>query len=273
MDRRFWVHSLASGSSGNSVLVRSGEAAFLIDAGLSLKALLSALRLHGLEPEDLAGIVQTHEHSDHVQSTLPLARRYGVPVIANGATLARLFAGDAESPHHRLEVGERWSVGDIEVSTFPVPHDAAEPVGVNVIHKPTGQKASLLTDVGHITHTIRVATKGANLLILEANHDVHRLRTGRYPGPLKARILGDRGHLSNEAAAGLMCEHALRHGPHTVWLAHLSKENNTPKLALGYARATLAVETACPVVVDVAKRDKPSVSWTPGLKNLQLSLF
>ena len=108
---------------------------------------------------------------------------------------------------------------------------------------------------------------------MEANHDVHRLRGGDYPGHLKARILADTGHLSNEAAAHLLCEHALNHGPHTVWLAHLSKENNTPKLALGYARATVAVETNCPVVFDVAKRDSPSALWTPGRSSLQLSLF
>ena len=120
---------------------------------------------------------------------------------------------------------------------------------------------------------MRRAIRGAHLLVLEANHDVYRLKAGEYPGYLKARILGDHGHLSNEAAVGLLCEHALRHGPHTVWLAHLSKENNTPKLALGYAKATVALETGCPVVFDVAKRDKPSAFWTPGRSPLQLRLI
>jgi len=144
---------------------------------------------------------------------------------------------------------------------------------VNIAHGPSGQKVSYVTDLGHVNETIRRAVRGANLLVLEANHDVHRLRAGEYPGYLKARILSERGHLSNEAAVGLLCEHALSHGPHTVWLAHLSKENNTPKLALGYAKATVAVETGCPVVFDVAKRDKPSAFWTPGLSPLQLRLF
>lgn len=273
MDNQFCVHSLASGSSGNSFLVRSSDAAFLLDAGLSGRALLAALTAQGIAPENLSGIVLTHEHSDHAQSALPFSRKYGIPLVANAATLQRIYASGTESPHRIFETGDRWRVKDFDVSTFPIPHDAAEPVGINIVHRPSSQKISLLTDCGHINHTIRVATRGAHLMILEANHDVHRLRTGPYPGPLKARILSERGHLSNEAAVSLLCEHALRHGPHTVWLAHLSKENNTPKLALGYARATLAVETGCPVIVDVARRDKPSVSWTPGLKTVQLNLF
>jgi len=273
MDGRFWVHSLASGSSGNSTLMRSAHHSFLIDAGLSLRALLRALNEKEIDPASLSGIVLTHEHGDHSQAALPLSRKFGVPIVANTPTLNRIFGAERDSPHHVLEVGERWRAGDMDITTFPIPHDAAEPVGINVYNRSAEQKVSLVTDAGHITHTIRVATKGANLLILEANHDVHRLRAGPYPGPLKARILGMNGHLSNEAAVGLLCEHALRHGPHTAWLAHLSKENNTPRLALGYARATIAVETACPVLVDVAKRDKPSVSWTPGHKNVQLNLF
>ena len=273
MDRRFWVHSLGSGSSGNAVLVRSGEHSFLIDAGLSLRSLMNALAERETEATALTGIVVTHEHSDHIQSAVALSRRFDIPIVANEATLGRIFRDGAECRHHVLAVGERWTAGEMEVTTFPVPHDAADPVGVNVRDHATSQKISVLTDLGHVNHTVRVATKNANLLILEANHDVSRLKAGPYPGALKARILGARGHLSNEAAVAFLCEHALRHGPHTVWLAHLSKENNTPKLALGYARATVAVEANCPVVIDVAKRDRPSASWTPGLKNVQLNLF
>lgn len=269
----FEVHALASGSSGNATLVRSGTTAILIDAGIGMRKLVAALDPHGLAPSDLAGIVVTHEHSDHIQSAHALSKRHGVPLIASGGTLRAFYTRRTQSPHIELPVGDIWSIGDLRVETFPVPHDAAEPVGVNIVHLPSGQKVSHITDAGHVTETIRRAVRGANLLVLEANHDVHRLHAGDYPGYLKARILGERGHLSNEAAVGLLCEHALQHGPHTVWLAHLSKENNTPKLALGYAKATVAVETGCPVVFDVAKRDKPSAFWTPGRSPLQLSLF
>ena len=273
MSQPFSVHALASGSSGNATLVRAGDTAILIDAGIGLRKLVSALKALGLALEDLSGVVVTHEHADHIQSAHALSRRHGVPLIASERTLAAIYVRRTPSPHQVLPVGDRWGVGDLVVETFPVPHDAVDPVGVNVFHAPSGQKISHITDTGHVTETIRRAVRGANLLVLEANHDVHRLRAGEYPGYLKARILGERGHLSNEAAVGLLCEHALSHGPHTVWLAHLSKENNTPKLALGYARATVAVETNCPVVFEVAKRDKPSAAWTPGATALQLRLF
>lgn len=273
MSHTFSVHALASGSSGNATLVRAGDTAILIDAGVGLRKLFPTLAAQGLTPSDICGIVVSHEHTDHVQSAHALSKRYGIPLIASPLTLAALYARHTPSPHKVLAVGDQWQVGELTVETFPIPHDAADPVGINVIHKPSGQKMSHITDAGHITDTIRRAVRGAHLLVLEANHDVHRLRAGDYPGALKARILGDRGHLSNEAAVGLLCEHALRHGPHTVWLAHLSKENNTPKLALGYARATVALETNCPVVFDVARRDRPSAVWTPGASPLQLRLF
>jgi len=269
----FSVQALASGSSGNATLVRAGDTAVLIDCGIGMRKLMLALAQYGLAPGDLSGVVVTHEHQDHIQSAHALSKRFGVPLVANERTLRAFFTRRTQCPHVLLPVGDRWAAGDLCVGTFPVPHDAADPVGVNITHAPSGQKLTHLTDLGHVSETVRVAVRGAHLLILEANHDVHRLRGGEYPGYLKARILGERGHLSNEAAVGLLCEHALSHGPHTVWLAHLSKENNTPKLALGYAKATVAVETGCPVVFDVAKRDKPSAFWTPGLSPLQLRLF
>ena len=269
----FQVQALASGSSGNATLIRAGGSAFLIDAGIGMRSLTVALQKNGLKPADLQGVAITHEHADHIQSAHALSKRHGVPLVANERTLRAIFTRRTQSPHVVLPVGDRWSLGDLHIETFPVPHDAADPVGINVFHQPSGQKMSLVTDVGHVTDAIRAAIRGAHLLVLEANHDVHRLRAGDYPGYLKARILSDQGHLSNEAAVSLLCEHALSHGPHTVWLAHLSKDNNTPKLALGYAKATVALETNCPVIFDVAKRDKPSAFWTPGLSPIQLSLF
>ena len=273
MSQSFSVHALASGSSGNATLVRAGDTAILIDAGIGLRRLITGLHAQGLAVQDLSGVVVTHEHMDHIQSAHALSKRHGVPLVASEKTLAAIYQRRTQSTHRVLPVGDRWRVGDLLVETFPVPHDAADPVGVNILHVPSGQKVSHITDAGHITDSMRRAVRGANLLVLEANHDVHRLRAGDYPGYLKARILGQQGHLSNEAAVGLLCEHALSHGPHTVWLAHLSKANNTPKLALGYARATVALETNCPVIFDVAKRDKPSAVWIPGVSALQLRLF
>jgi len=269
----FSVHALASGSSGNATLVKAGHISFLIDAGIGVRALAVHLASHGIAPADLSGIVITHEHGDHILSAHGLSRKHGVPIVANARTLAHIYRGRAETAHRVVPTGGRWTIGDVDIDTFPVPHDAIDPVGVNVVHRGLDQKMTHITDCGHVNETVRRAVRGANLLVLEANHDVHRLHRSIYPGDLKRRILGDRGHLSNEACVALLCEHALSHGPYTVWLAHLSKENNTPKLALGYAKATVAVETGCPVVFDVAKRDKPSASWTPGAKAVQLSMF
>ena len=272
-DPAFSVHALASGSSGNSTLVRSGGKSFLIDAGIGVRVLTAHLASCGISPADLSGIVITHEHGDHILSAHAISRKHSVPIIANARTLAHIYRGKGETPHQVVATGGRWTVGDVDVDTFPVPHDALDPVGVNVFHRGLGQKMTLITDCGHVNETVRRAVRGSNLLVLEANHDVHRLHRSVYPGELKRRILSDRGHLSNEACVALLCEHAMNHGPYTVWLAHLSKENNTPKLALGYAKATVAVETGCPVIFDVAKRDKPSASWSPFERGVQLNLF
>jgi phosphoribosyl 1,2-cyclic phosphodiesterase len=201
----FQVYALASGSSGNATLIRAGETAILIDAGITLRKLAAALLTHGLTPGDLSGIVVTHEHSDHIQSAHAISKRYTVPLVANERTLRAIFSRRTPSPHHTLPVGDRWTTGDLHIETFPVPHDAADPVGVNIRHQPSGQKISHITDAGHVTDAIRRAIRGAHLLVLEANHDVHRLKAGDYPGYLKARILGEQGHLSNEAAVALLC--------------------------------------------------------------------
>ena len=269
------VHALASGSSGNSTLVRhehGGATTFLlIDAGLTVRGMEKSLAHFGVAPEQLAGMVLTHEHSDHVKAAHTLARKHGVPMIANAATLNGVIKGKKEVPHELLPTGAQMRFGELTVETFPVPHDAAETVGVNI--STPDHKVSHITDAGCVTPVMREAIKGANLLVLEANHDVYRLKAGLYPDYLKRRILSDQGHLSNEAAVSLLADHLLSSGPTAIWLAHLSKDNNLPKLAMNYARATLAVETRCPFTLDVMLRDRPSLSWSPGSMGLQLSLF
>lgn len=271
----FRVQALASGSSGNSTLVTHTAAgvqtAVLIDAGLGLRELVALLNLHGVPPASVAGIVVTHEHSDHVRSAHAFSRKYGAPLVANWPTLAAIYAGKPDSAHYVLSTGHRWKAGEIEAETFSIPHDAADPVGVNIHCQ--GAKCSHITDAGCVTPEMRRAIRKADLLVLETNHDVHRLHAGPYPALLKRRILSDRGHLSNETAVGLMIDHLLDTGPCTFWLAHLSKVNNRPRLALNYAKATLKLETRCPFVMDIALRDRPSASWSPGQKPLQLNLF
>ncbi len=274
------VKSLASGSSGNSLLVTCTDSdynlALLIDAGLSLRSLVKYLRAEGVEPGDLSGIVLTHEHHDHSQSAHALSRRFDVPIIANHKTLNRIYSGKEETLHAPLPIGERWTEGPLTVETFHVRHNAVEPVGINLycnIGRHLGHKVSYMTDLGSIDQTVQQATAGADLIVIEANHDVYRLNAGPYPAGLKSRILSDSGHLSNETAVDFMAEHLINKGPCTFWLAHLSKVNNLPKLATNYARATLKLRTSCPFTLDVALRDKPSAAWSPGKTALQLGLF
>jgi phosphoribosyl 1,2-cyclic phosphodiesterase len=274
------VKSLASGSSGNALLVTYKDCdysmALLVDAGLSMRSLVKYLRNENVNPEDLSGIVLTHEHHDHCQSAHAFSRKFDVPIVANRKTLDRVYNGKSETLHAVLPTGDQWSDGPLTVETFRVRHDAAEPVGINVFCKArrrTIHKVTVMVDIGSIDDTVRKACSGADLFVLEANHDVYRLNAGPYPAGLKSRILSDKGHLSNESAVELMTEHLIEKGPCAFWLAHLSKVNNLPKLAVNYARATLKLQTSCPFTVDVALRDKPSVSWSPGKSALQLGLF
>jgi phosphoribosyl 1,2-cyclic phosphodiesterase len=274
------VKSLASGSSANSILITYRDAeysmALLVDAGLSMRSLARYLKDNGVDPCDLSGIVLTHEHFDHAKSAHAFSKKYDIPIIANRKTLNKVYSGKSETLHAELPCGKHWSDGPLTIETFNVRHDAADPVGVNVYckgHRSPQSKVSVLVDLGSIDSTVRRATAGADLLVIEANHDVYRLNAGPYPGGLKSRILSERGHLSNESAVELIVEHLLEKGPCAFWLAHLSKVNNLPKRALNYARATVKMHTSCPFAIEVALRDKPSAVWSPGKTALQLEMF
>ena len=225
------VRTLASGSSGNCLLVRGGGTSVLVDAGISCRRIVNALRELGVEPGELAGVLITHEHADHIAGLATLTKQYRLPVYASRGTgweLCRRIAF-VEEVLRPFEPGEAFQAGALEAASFPTPHDAAQSVGYVLSH---GEKrAAVATDLGHVTPEVAQAVRGADLLMCEANHDVEWLQSGPYPYPLKARILGDRGHLSNEAGAELAWT-AVEGGARTVVLAHLSHENNTPRRAL-----------------------------------------
>jgi phosphoribosyl 1,2-cyclic phosphodiesterase len=269
------VHAIASGSSGNATLVAykaTGYATYLlIDAGLSAAALKKGMQQFDVSPDMLQGIVLTHEHHDHVCGAYTLARKFGVPLIANFATLSAVIGDRRECAHEALATGAKMGFGAISVETFAVPHDAVEPVGISILSP--DHKVSVITDAGCVTPAMRDGIYNSDLLIIEANHDVYRLKAGSYPPALKQRILSDKGHLSNETSVDLITDHVVKKGPCVIWLAHLSKENNLPKLALNYARETVKVRTGIPVTIGVALRDKPSLSWTQGATAVQLPLF
>ena len=223
--------SFSSGSSGNCYLVKSDDTAILIDSGISGRKIFESLKKTGTSPGDLCAVLITHEHSDHIRSLKTLAGR--IPQIrayANGGTWKYIDAFVDERQRSVFETGKAFSINDIEVKPFPLSHDAEEPVGFSFYSG--GRQISILTDTGLIDDGIYDEIKDADILVLEANHDVEMLKMGRYPWFLKQRILGSRGHLSNVDAAAAICKLISENGKsRQILLAHLSRENNFPEMA------------------------------------------
>lgn len=250
------VCTLASGSSGNCLLVSDGATHILVDAGISCRRITTALKALGVAPETLAAVLVTHEHTDHIAGLATMTKQLSVPVYASRGTGRQLCyrIPFLEEVLHTFTPGECFPVGGMEVETFPTPHDAAESNGYALTA--CGRKAAVVTDLGHVTEEVRRGVRGAELLVAEANHDVEWLQSGSYPYFLKSRILGDRGHLSNEAGAELVWQ-SVEEGAHTVVLAHLSQENNTPQRAYDVVRTTLegrGARIGRDVVLEVAPR-------------------
>lgn len=250
--------TLASGSSGNCLLVSDGRTHVLVDAGISCRRICNGLKELGVDPAELSGVLITHEHSDHISGLTTLTKQRQVPVYASRGTGRQLcyripFLEDLLRP---FVPGEGFSIGGLDIGTYPTPHDAAESVGYTL--SAGGRKAAVVTDLGYVTDQVRDSIRGAHLLVAESNHDVEWLQSGPYPYYLKARILGDRGHLSNEAGAQLACT-AVEGGARTVVLAHLSHENNTPARAHEVTRMALehmGAQVGKDVTLDVAPRSE-----------------
>ena len=221
--------SFLSGSSGNSTFVTDDDTHLLVDCGACGKYITECMRRIGITPETLAGILITHEHKDHIAGVGVLSRKYNIPVYATAKTWEAI--GDSLGCIH--EKNKRLTepvmeFGGLTVSSFSIPHDAAEPVGYSF--ETSGDKFTIATDLGRVTDDLVAAIEGSRVVIIEANHDVEMLKNGRYPFYLKKRILGDLGHLSNELC-GSLCIHLAKTGTETIWLGHLSAENNRPELA------------------------------------------
>ncbi len=230
---------LYSGSSGNALLVLADGAAILVDAGLPGRVVAEALAAAGVAPEQLSGILVTHEHSDHVKGVGILARRYRLPVYANAGTWRGMLPLIGEIPPAQMRVFETerdFYLGGVNVLPYKTPHDANESVGF--VFQSGGSKLSILTDAGHVNERMLDAVSGSGLILIESNHDVEMLKAGRYPFPLKRRILGDEGHLSNDACGAALTALYGR-GVRRAVLGHLSRENNFESLALETVRAAL----------------------------------
>lgn len=226
---------LASGSSGNCALIESGGRAVLLDAGISARETLRRITAAGAADVRIEAILLTHEHVDHVRGARVLARRLGVPVMGTAGTLQAAADCLVDVPE-TAAIGRRdqFSVAGLRVRSFATQHDASEACGY-VFESRAGHRVGVATDTGVVTPEIAEALGGCHALGLESNHDERMLETGPYPPFLKRRIAGDRGHLSNGAAAAALA--TLRwNGLAHVYALHLSEQNNTP----GHARSALA---------------------------------
>lgn len=257
----FYFCPLRSGSSGNSLFVQAGTARVLVDAGLSGRAVERALAELDIPADSLSGILISHEHTDHVQGVGVLSRRYDLPVYATEGTWAAIsdkpaFAAIPSKNIRVFSPGEDFYIRDLAVSPFSIPHDAANPVGFSLLYG--GRKVCVATDLGHIASGWMQALAGADLVLLEANHDVGMLRSStRYHAGLKSRILGKHGHLSN-ADSGQALAKLVETGVHHVVLGHMSAESNTPDLARQTVCAALrdaGIRPDTDVRVDLAWRD------------------
>ena len=222
--------SLGSGSEGNALLVCVEETYVLLDCGFGLKDVIERLARRGVFPEQLSGIIVTHEHGDHIGGVARLARKFNLPVWLTHGTLRSTPKAFANiSRLHEIDPHGVFAIRDIEINPYPVPHDAAEPV--QFVLGDGARRLGVLTDVGCGTPHIEAMLSGCDALVLESNHDSDMLMNGDYPYSLKQRVGGRLGHLSNQESAGILANLNKESLQHLI-AAHLSSRNNTPELAI-----------------------------------------
>jgi len=230
-------------------LLETERTALLIDAGLSKKELLRRLDAVGRRPERLDGIVISHEHSDHISGLMQASAHWRAPVYVTEATHYEIQIALLDGGAKRLErvehirAGQKFIVGDIEVSPFSIPHDAADPLGFTF--RCSGTKVALVTDLGYLPELVKHHLRDSDCLILESNHDLEMLKVGPYPWHIKQRVMSRTGHLSNSVVSDFLCDSEVFDGRarHLV-LAHLSEQNNTPDIAQICAEQALSSRPA-----------------------------
>ena len=253
--------SLYSGSSGNCLYVGSEKTKILVDAGLSGKRIEAALSEKNINPNEIKGIVVTHEHSDHTKGLGVLSRRYNIPIFANTKTWRAMHSSLGKIADENIKVFgsyKAFEIGDIVVNPFEVPHDAAEPCGYSFIKDK--KKVTIATDIGYVTDEIKNNIKDSDIVLIESNHDVDMLKVGPYPYELKRRVLSNVGHLSNENAGKAIID-VLSSKIKNILLGHLSDTNNYPFLAHETVISVLKMEGISPgkdFTLDVATREKPT---------------
>ncbi|MCP4683022.1 MAG: MBL fold metallo-hydrolase [Desulfobacterales bacterium] len=221
---------LASGSKGNAIFISNGSTSILFDAGLSGIEIERRLKSRNLDAKNIDAIIVSHEHSDHIKGVGVLSRRFDLPVYISKKTMKK--TADVMGKVHssvNFECGREFHMDALSIHPFSLSHDAIDPAGFIV--KGNGTKIGIVTDLGIATSMVKEHLKKCSFLVLEANHDPHMLVEGPYPWPLKQRVKGRTGHLSNNEAKELLMEISHDSLDHVI-LAHLSETNNTPEKAL-----------------------------------------
>jgi phosphoribosyl 1,2-cyclic phosphodiesterase len=208
-------------------LVATERTRLLVDAGLSRKETFERLAAADVAPESLTAILITHEHTDHIGGLQPIARKLGIPVYLSRLTAPAIPWGEFTPTLEMFAAGASFTIGDIDVTSFTIPHDAADPVGYSF--RAEGVKVSIATDLGYLPESIAFHLRGSDLVLLESNHDLEMLKVGPYPWAVKQRVMGRMGHLSNEVACRFLRDH-LDTSTSTVILGHLSEHNNHPAI-------------------------------------------
>ncbi len=253
---------LGSGSSGNATLVSSGDTRILVDVGLSAKETARRLRECGVSPGQITAIVLSHEHGDHCRGVAPFVKDIEIPVFM---TEAAFRGSDMNLDARRvrpIQSGEGFDIQGIQFTPFSIPHDAADPVAFSI--EKNGTKIAIVLDLGYVSNLVAERLKGCAAIIIESNHDVNMLKVGPYPWALKQRVMSRRGHLSNDSVAEYLSQGFDGCARHLL-LAHLSKKNNLPELALLSAQRALESRSALACTqtrLEVCQADKISRKYS-----------
>lgn len=231
------LYPIASGSSGNCTYIANGNDGILIDAGISAKAITDGLALAGVDPLTLRGIFITHEHTDHISGLRVFSKKYGLPIFASEQTAAAITAAGAADESAITVIEDSIPAGSLNITRFATSHDCPGSSGYRIDFG-DGRCCAVCTDLGYVSDTVRQALTGCKAVLFESNHDVAMLQKGPYPEVLKRRILGDKGHLSNNACA-VELPRLVESGTTHIILGHLSRENNRPDIAHTSAAAAL----------------------------------
>lgn len=251
------IHILASGSTGNAIYLSMGQTRILVDAGISARRIEQGLAGIGVQAGDLDAILITHEHSDHIKGLEVLSRKHELPIYTRERTWEAIPGKNKLEGRKWLAIDQDFSVGDIDIQAFGISHDAADPVGFCFYYQQS--KWVIVTDLGVVTPGVERALTGADLAVVESNHDPELLKNGPYPAYLKQRIMSKQGHLSNFDTAALLCRIA-RYKQMQIFLAHLSQQNNRPQLAEQTVGGILAKQGCQPGEDIILRRTYPDAA-------------